>query len=108
MCVKHTTEIILTQPNQTPRHGPINTASCGHHKISINVKISNLKISLIINSNKKQDQRIYIRGIVPDQCKNRTKQCYVLSKELQAVILRPYFSLKRILVMSSVNLLTAN
>lgn len=47
MCVKHTTEIILTQPNQTPRHGPINTASCGHHKISISVKISNLKISLI-------------------------------------------------------------
>lgn len=47
MCVKHTTEIILTQPNQTQRRGPINTASRRHHMISISVKISNLKISLI-------------------------------------------------------------
>lgn len=86
MCVKHTTEIILTQPNQTQRRGPINTASCGHHMISISVKISNLKISLIKKtSNKKQDQRTYIR----DQCKNRTKQSYVLSRELQAVLLSP-------------------
>lgn len=86
MCVKHTTEIILTQPNQTQRRGPINTASRGHHMISISVKISNLKISLIKkNSNKKQDQRTYIR----DQYKNRTKQSYVLSRELQAVLLSP-------------------
>lgn len=85
MCVKHTTEIILTQPNQTQRRGPINTASRGHHMISISVKISNLKISLIKNSNKKQDQRTHIR----DQCKNRTKQSYVLSRELQAVLLSP-------------------
>lgn len=47
MCVKHTTEIILTQPNQTQRRGPINTASRGHQMISTSVKISNLKISLI-------------------------------------------------------------
>lgn len=85
MCVKHTTEIILTQPNQTQRRGPINTASRRHYMISISVKISNLKISLIKNSNKKQDQRTYIR----DQYKNRTKQSYVLSRELQAVLLSP-------------------
>lgn len=86
MCVKHTTEIILTQPNQTQRRGPINTASRGHQMISISVKISNLKISLKKkNSNKKQDQRTYIR----DQYKNRTKQSYVLSRELQAVLLSP-------------------
>lgn len=85
MCVKHTTEIILTQPNQTQRRGPINTASRRYYMISISVKISNLKISLIKNSNKKQDQRTYIR----DQCKNRTKQSYVLSRELQAVLLSP-------------------
>lgn len=86
MCVKHTTEIILTQPNQTQRRGPINTASRGHHMISISVK--NIKSKNILNkknSNKKQDQRTYIR----DQCKNRTKQSYVLSRELQAVLLSP-------------------
>lgn len=81
MCVKHTTEIILTQPNQTQRRGPINTASRGHQMISINVKISNLKISLI----KKTLTKNKTRGLISVT----TKQSYVLSRELQAVLLSP-------------------